>query len=75
VRVNAVAPAVVRTRFAEMLYVGREEEVAKGYPLGRLGDPADVAGAVAFLACDDAGWITGQTLTVDGGSGLSGGFV
>jgi NAD(P)-dependent dehydrogenase (short-subunit alcohol dehydrogenase family) len=74
VRVNAVAPAVVRTRFAEMLYVGREDEVAKGYPLGRLGDPADVAGAVAFLAGDDAAWITGQTVTVDGGSGLTGGF-
>jgi NAD(P)-dependent dehydrogenase (short-subunit alcohol dehydrogenase family) len=73
VRVNAVAPAVVRTKFAEMLYVGREEQVAKGYPLGRLGDPADVAGPVAFLASDDAAWITGQTVTVDGGSGLQGG--
>jgi NAD(P)-dependent dehydrogenase (short-subunit alcohol dehydrogenase family) len=74
VRVNAVAPAVVRTKFAEMLYAGREEQVAKGYPLGRLGDPADVAAAVAFLAGDDASWITGQTVTIDGGLTLQGAF-
>jgi len=72
VRVNAVAPAVVRTAFARMLYEGREAEAARGYPLGRLGDPADVAAAVAFLAGDDAAWITGQTLTVDGGLTLAG---
>jgi len=67
VRVNAVAPAVVKTRFARALYEGREEEVAGGYPLGRLGVPDDVAGAVAFLVGDDASWITGQVLTLDGG--------
>jgi NAD(P)-dependent dehydrogenase (short-subunit alcohol dehydrogenase family) len=72
VRVNAVAPAVVRTKFAEMLYVGREDEVASHYPLGRLGDPADIAAAVAFLAGDDAAWITGQTVTIDGGLTLQG---
>jgi NAD(P)-dependent dehydrogenase (short-subunit alcohol dehydrogenase family) len=72
VRVNAVAPAVVRTTFAKLLYEGREEEVSKGYPLGRLGDPADVAAAVAFLAGDDASWITGQVLTIDGGLTLQG---
>jgi len=48
--------------------------VAAGYPLGRLGLPEDVAAAVAFLASDDAAWITGQTLTLDGGSGLLGGI-
>ncbi|GAB3239592.1 SDR family oxidoreductase [Kineosporia babensis] len=74
IRVNAVAPAVVKTRFAHALYEGREEEVAEGYPLGRLGDPDDVAAAVAFLASDDASWITGQTLTLDGGVGLAGGL-
>jgi NAD(P)-dependent dehydrogenase (short-subunit alcohol dehydrogenase family) len=73
VRVNAVAPAVVKTRFATALYEGREEAVVKGYPLGRLGHPGDVAAAVAFLASDDASWITGQTLTLDGGTGLMGG--
>jgi 3-oxoacyl-[acyl-carrier protein] reductase len=74
VRVNAVAPAVVKTRFATALYEGREEEVAAAYPLGRLGVPDDVAGAVAFLAGDDAAWITGQTLVVDGGVLLGGGI-
>ncbi|MFG3052481.1 SDR family oxidoreductase [Kitasatospora sp. NPDC048239] len=74
IRVNAVAPAVVKTRFAEALYEGREEEVAAAYPLGRLGVPQDVAGAVAFLLSSDASWITGQTLVVDGGITLGGGL-
>jgi NAD(P)-dependent dehydrogenase (short-subunit alcohol dehydrogenase family) len=73
VRVNAVAPAVVKTRFAEALYVGRETELVARYPLGRLGEPADVAGAVAFLASDEASWITGQTIVLDGGVTLTGG--
>lgn len=67
VRVNAVAPAVVKTRFAEALYAGNEEAVAAGYLLKRLGEPADVAGAVAYLASADAAWTTGQTLVIDGG--------
>jgi NAD(P)-dependent dehydrogenase (short-subunit alcohol dehydrogenase family) len=71
VRVNAVAPAVVKTRFATPLYEGREEEVAAAYPLRRLGEPADVAGAVAYLVSDDASWVTGQTLVVDGGVTLA----
>lgn len=74
VRVNAVAPAVVRTRFAGALFEGREQEVASTYPLGRLGEPEDIAAAVAFLASDDAAWITGQTLVVDGGLTLRGGI-
>jgi len=67
IRVNAVAPAVVKTRFATALYEGREEQVAAAYPLKRLGVPEDVAGAVAFLLSDQASWITGQTLVIDGG--------
>lgn len=47
IRVNAVAPAVVKTRFAEALYAENEEKVAAGYPLGRLGEPDDIAAAVA----------------------------
>ncbi|MBO8200528.1 SDR family oxidoreductase [Streptomyces smyrnaeus] len=73
VRVNAVAPAVVKTKFAVALYEGREEEAAARYPMGRLGAPEDVAGAAKFLTSDEAGWITGQTLTVDGGLFLNAG--
>ena len=71
VRVNAVAPAVVKTRFAAELYEGREEQVAAQYPLGRLGFPEDIAGAVAFLCSPDAAWLTGQTIVVDGGVTLA----
>ncbi len=70
IRVNAVAPAVIKTNFAKALYEGREAEVAAGYPLGRLGMPEDVAGAVAFLLSKDAAWITGQTIVIDGGGSL-----
>jgi len=73
VRVNAVAPAVVKTRFATALYEGREAEAAALYPLGRLGEPEDVAGPVAFLCSKDAAWITGQTIVIDGGVTLTGG--
>jgi NAD(P)-dependent dehydrogenase (short-subunit alcohol dehydrogenase family) len=73
IRVNAVAPAVVKTKFATALYEGREEQVSAAYPLKRLGVPEDIAGAVAFLLSDDASWITGQTLVLDGGVTLTGG--
>ena len=73
VRVNAVAPAVVKTRFATALSEGREEEVAAAYPLKRLGVPEDIGSVVAFLLSPDAGWMTGQTLVVDGGITLGGG--
>ncbi|MDF9811543.1 SDR family oxidoreductase [Streptomyces sp. SPB162] len=67
VRVNAIAPAVVKTKFAAALYEGREEEAASGYPLKRLGVPEDIGAAAAFLLSEQAGWITGQTLVADGG--------
>ena len=67
VRVNAVAPAVVKTKFAEALYTGRAEEAAQHYPMKRLGTPEDVASLVAFLCSDAASWITGETVRVDGG--------
>ncbi|MEU2927154.1 SDR family oxidoreductase [Streptomyces sp. NPDC007251] len=72
IRVNAVAPAVVKTKFATALYDGREDEAAAAYPLKRLGVPEDIGGTVAFLLSDDAAWITGQVLVVDGGVTLTG---
>ncbi|MFO7190753.1 SDR family oxidoreductase [Thermocrispum agreste] len=72
VRVNAVAPGVVKTRFATKLYEGKEDEVAAAYPLKRLGVPDDVGSVVAFLLSEDAVWMTGQVLVVDGGVTLTG---
>jgi NAD(P)-dependent dehydrogenase (short-subunit alcohol dehydrogenase family) len=69
-RVNAVAPAVIKTDFARALYEGREVEVSAQYPLGRLGEVDDVAAPVAFLLSEDAAWITGQTVVIDGGAGI-----
>jgi NAD(P)-dependent dehydrogenase (short-subunit alcohol dehydrogenase family) len=67
VRVNAVAPAVVKTKFAEALYTDREDEASAQYPMRRLGTPEDVASLVAFLVSDQASWITGETVRIDGG--------
>jgi len=65
VRVNVVAPGTVRTRVWDDQ--GGPDRLAPMYPLGRVGEPEDVAAAVAFLASDDAAWITGVTLPVEGG--------
>jgi 3-oxoacyl-[acyl-carrier protein] reductase len=73
-RVNAVAPSVVRTQLAEALWKDREAATAAAHPLGRIGEPEDIARAILFLASDAASWITGVTLPVDGGAiGASGG--
>ncbi|MFF1718269.1 SDR family oxidoreductase [Streptomyces sviceus] len=73
VRVNAIAPAVVKTKFAQALYEGREAEAAASYPLARLGVPSDIGGAAAFLTSSQSDWVTGQTLVVDGGIFLNAG--
>lgn len=73
VRVNAIAPAVVKTKFARALYENREDEVAQNYPLKRLGTPDDTAKLAAFLLSEDASWITGDTVTIDGGVTIGGG--
>ena len=70
-RVNGVAPAVVKTRFAAALYEGREDETRQAYPLKRLGEPEDIGSVVAFLLSDDASWLTGQTVIIDGGVSLT----
>ncbi|MCK8642340.1 SDR family oxidoreductase [Mycobacterium colombiense] len=74
IRINAVAPAVVKTDFAAALYDGKEAETASAYPMKRLGVPDDIADIVAFLLSDDAAWITGQVIVVDGGLALTGGI-
>lgn len=66
VRFNVVAPATVRTRVWDDQQDSLRRLTAL-YPLGRVAEPADIAAAIAFLASDDAAWITGITLPVDGG--------
>ncbi len=74
VRVNALAPAIVKTKFAAKLYEEQELERVQKYALKRLGEPEDIAAAVAFLGSEDAAWITGQTIVLDGGVSLTGGI-
>ena len=68
VRVNCLAPGLVKTDFARSLWEGDQgDKVAAQYPLRRLGEPEDVAGAALFLAAETSRWITGQTWALDGG--------
>lgn len=67
VRVNAICPGLVKTDMARALWESNEEAVASMVPLGRLGEPEDIANAAVFLASDAASWITGTTTVVDGG--------
>ena len=67
VRVNGVAPGLVKTDMARAIWEADEAAIAARMPLQRLGEPADIANAVVFLVSDAASWITGQTLVVDGG--------
>ena len=67
VTVNAVAPGFIDTAMTQQLSAEVKETLSKQIPLGRLGQPSDVAEAVKFLASDEAGYITGHVLHVNGG--------
>ena len=68
VRVNSIAPGLVKTDMSEPAWIGREERWTRHMPMQRLGVPDDVAAAALFLVSDQASWITGETLHVDGGA-------
>lgn len=74
IRVNAIAPAIVRTDFAKRLWEDPElyAQAIKSYPLGRIGEPDDIAGAAIFLASRAGAFVTGHVLTVDGGVTIGG---
>ena len=67
VRVNAICPGLVKTDMARALWEGNEDAVSRFVPLGRLGEPEDIARAAVFLASDASSWMTGTMLVVDGG--------
>jgi 3-oxoacyl-[acyl-carrier protein] reductase len=70
VRVNAVAPGYIATELTNVLSEEIRGAILANTPLGRLGEPEDVAGAVRFLCSDDAAFVTGEVLLVDGGLGM-----
>jgi len=67
IRVNAILPGVIRTPMVAYVVDAREAELAAGLPLGRIGEPTDIASAAVWLASDDSSWVTGTDITVDGG--------
>ncbi len=71
ITVNVVAPGFVETPMTDALNADQRARLTGGIPLGRMGRPADVAGAVAYLASDEAAWVTGATLHVNGGMAMT----
>jgi 3-oxoacyl-[acyl-carrier protein] reductase len=67
VLVNAVAPGVIRTKMADAIIAERGEDYRREIPLGRFGEPSEIASVIRFLCSPDASYVTGQTITVDGG--------
>ena len=70
VRVLGIAPGLVKTDMAKALWEPNEEAMARHTPVGRLGEPSDIANVAAFLCSDAASWMTGTTVVVDGGATL-----
>jgi NAD(P)-dependent dehydrogenase (short-subunit alcohol dehydrogenase family) len=71
VRVNALAPGLVKTTFSRILYESNEPAATARQPLGRIGVPDDIAAAALFLVADASSWITGEVLVVDGGAAVA----
>ena len=73
VRVNCIAPGLVRTDFARVLWEDPDilRRTLRGYPLGRIGEPDDIAGAAVFLASRAGAFVSGQVLVVDGGATIA----
>jgi 3-oxoacyl-[acyl-carrier protein] reductase len=70
ITVNAVAPGFVTTAMTDRMTEQQRAKLTESIPLGRIGRPEDVAAAVAYLASDEAGWVTGATLHVNGGMAM-----
>ena len=71
VRVNVIAPGLVKTDMARALWEPNEAAIGRAMPLGRLGEPEDIAAAAVFLASDAASWVTGEIFVIDGGAMVS----
>ena len=73
VRVNCIAPGLVKTNFARVLWEDEAltKQALKGYPMGRLGDPEDLAGIAVYLASRAGNWTTGQVFAIDGGTTIT----
>lgn len=67
IRVNAVAPGMIKTQMTDVIPPENREQMLKNIPLGRIGEPEDVANLVNFLMSDEASYITGQIISVNGG--------
>ena len=69
IRANAIAPGIVQTKFAEALWSNEEilKHTVETTPLGRIGQPEEMAGVVVWLASDASSYVTGQTMVLDGG--------
>jgi 3-oxoacyl-[acyl-carrier protein] reductase len=70
ITVNVVAPGFIETPMTDVLSEAQRAKLVEAIPLGRMGQPADVAAAVAYLASEEASWVTGATIHVNGGMAM-----